>query len=156
MSYCWRTPWRLWGGCSSVEGRAVGPLPAPPAVSRWPSNPWRDHLSLRKRSAWPAPPFPTATPSRPRREARGPIVQDEDGAAVCPLGGPPGLPPGRRARVTLLPVREPLAARQAAEAVRARGDGQAPLGLALTDPGVEWSALRELRPRGRAGRAAAP
>jgi Transposase domain (DUF772) len=51
-------------------------------------------------------------------------------------------------------VREHLADRQAAEAVRARLDWKYRLGLDWTDPGFDLSVLSALRDRLRAGSAA--
>jgi transposase len=87
------------------------------------------------------------------RDARGTIVADEEFAPLCPACGQPGLAPWRLAWVTLRPVRETLADRQAAAAVRARIDWQDRLGLELTDPGVDFSVLSEFRHRGLAGSA---
>jgi transposase len=64
--------------------------------------------------------FPKGHPYLTRRDTLGPIFQDDDFAALFPLGGQPGLPPWRLALVTILPFRENLADRHAAEAVRAR------------------------------------
>jgi transposase len=98
--------------------------------------------------------FPKGNPYLTLRDALGPIFQDDDFAALFPLGGQPGLPPWRLALVTILQFRENLADRQAAEAVRARIDWKYLLGLELTDPGFDFSALREFRDRLRAGSAA--
>jgi transposase len=51
------------------------------------------------------------------------------------------------ALVTSLQCRDNLADRHAAEAVRARIDGQYLLGLELTDPGCDFSVFREFRNR---------
>lgn len=110
----------------------------------------------------PAPPargapaaFPKGHPSLALREPLGTIVQDEDLAALFPAWGSPGLPPGRVAVVTLRPLREPLADRQAAAAVRARSAWQDLWGRALPAPGVALAGLRALRARLRAGSAGA-
>ncbi len=66
--------------------------------------------------------FPKGHPYLTFRDALGAIFQDEDFAALFPAWGPPGLPPWRLALVTIMPFRENLADRQAAEAVRARID----------------------------------
>jgi transposase len=97
--------------------------------------------------------FPKGNPYLTLRDALGPIFQDEDFATLFPLGGQPGLPPWRLALVTILQFRENLADRQAAEAVRARIDWKYLLGLELTDPGFDFSALSEFRDRLRAGSA---
>jgi transposase len=99
--------------------------------------------------------FPQGNASLPLRDALGTIVADEDFAPLFPSCGQPGLPPWRLAWVTLMPFREHLADRQAAEAVRARIDGQYLLGLELTDPGFDFSVLSEFRDRLLAGSAEA-
>jgi len=97
--------------------------------------------------------FPKGNPSLTLRDALGSIFQDEDFAAVFPMNGQPGLPPWRLALVTIMQFRENLADRQAAEAVRARIDWKYLLGLALTDPGFDFSVLSEFRDRLLAGSA---
>jgi transposase len=98
--------------------------------------------------------FPQGNPYLIPRDTLGPIFQDDDFADLFPLGGQPGLPPWRLALVTILQFRENLADRQAAEAVRARIDWKYLLGLELTDPGFDFSALSEFRDRLRTGSAA--
>jgi len=51
------------------------------------------------------------------------------------------------ALITIMQFRDNLADRQAAEAVRARIDWKYLLGLALTDPGFDFSVLSALRDR---------
>jgi len=97
--------------------------------------------------------FPKGHPSLPFRDALGTVFQDEDFAAVFPMNGQPGLPPWRLALVTIMQVRENLADRQAAEAVRARIDWKYLLSLELTDPGFDFSVLSEFRDRLLAGTA---
>ena len=80
------------------------------------------------------------------RDTLGTIFQDDDFAPAS-LEGQPGLPPWRLALVTIMQFRENLADRQAAEAVRARIDWKYLLGLALTDPGFDFSVLSEFRDR---------
>jgi transposase len=99
--------------------------------------------------------FPHGTPYLTFRDELGPIFQNEDFTALFPRCGQPGLPPWRLALVTLMPFRENLADRQAAEAVRARSDWKYLLGLELSDPGVDCSVLSEFRDRLLAGRAEA-
>src|SRR5499426_2231033 len=91
--------------------------------------------------------FPKGNPYLLLRDTLGTIFQDDDFAACFPLEGQPGLPPWRLALVTLMQFRENLADRQAAEAVRARIDWTYLLGLALTDPGFDFSVLSEFRDR---------
>src|SRR5437899_4572549 len=97
--------------------------------------------------------FPKGHPYLTFRDALGTVFQDEDFAAVFPVGGQPGLPPWRLALVTIMPFRENLADRQAAEAVRARIDWKYLLSLELTDPGFDFSVLSEFRDRLLAGSA---
>src|SRR5262245_58574376 len=91
--------------------------------------------------------FPKGNPYLTRRDHLGTVLQDEDFTTLFPTWGYPGLPPWRLALVTLMQFREHLADRQAAEAVRARIDWKYLLGLALTDPGFDFSVLSEFRDR---------
>src|SRR5262252_4730795 len=91
--------------------------------------------------------FPKGHPYLTFRDALGTIFQDADFTAVFPAWGPPGLPPWRLALGTIRQFRDHLADRQAAEAVRARIDWKYLLGLALTDPGFDFSVLSEFRDR---------
>ena len=97
--------------------------------------------------------FPKGHPYLTLRDHLGTIFQDEDFAALFPAWGYPGLPPWRLALVTIMQLRENLADRQAAEAVRARLDWKYLLGLDLTDPGFDFSVLSEFRDRLLAGSA---
>src|SRR5215813_2529652 len=97
--------------------------------------------------------FPKGHPYLTCRDVLGTIFQDEDFATLFPPWGHPGLPPWRLALVTIMPFRENLADRQAAEAVRARIDWKYLLGLELTDPGFDFSVLSEFRDRLLAGSA---
>src|SRR5256885_16017747 len=97
--------------------------------------------------------FPKGHPYLTLRDALGTIFQDEDFAALFPAWGQPGLPPWRLALVTIMPFREHLADRQAAEAVRARIDWKSLLSLDLTGPGFGFSVLSAFRDRLLAGRA---
>jgi len=91
--------------------------------------------------------FPKGNPYLLLRDTLGAIFRDDDFATCFPLDGQPGLPPWRLALVTIMQFRENLADRQAAEAVRARIDWKYLLGLALTDPGFDFSVLSEFRDR---------
>src|ERR1043166_1858810 len=113
-------------------------------------------MSLRPHTLEPVPEetvrvaraaFPKGNPYLLLRDTLGTIFQDDDFAACFPLEGQPGLPPWRLALVTIMQFREHLADRQAAEAVRARIDWKYLLGLALTDPGFDFSVLSEFRDR---------
>src|SRR5918999_3785646 len=97
--------------------------------------------------------FPHGNPYLTLRDTLGRIFADADFAALFLACGQPGLPPWRLALVTILPFRETLADRQAAEAVRARIAWQYLLGLELTDPGFDFSVLSEFRDRLLAGSA---
>src|SRR5207244_3163842 len=97
--------------------------------------------------------FPKGHPYLTFRDALGIIFQDEDFTTLFPAWGQPGLPPWRLALVTIMPFRENLADRQAAEAVRARIDWKYLLSLELTDPGCDFSVLSEFRDRLLAGSA---
>jgi len=99
--------------------------------------------------------FPKGHPSLTLRDHLGTMFQDEDFATLFPAGGYPGLPPWRLALVTLMQLRENLADRQAAEAVRARIDWKYLLSLELTDPGFDFAVLSALRDRLLAGSAEA-
>src|SRR3954470_2706675 len=77
--------------------------------------------------------------------------EDRDFAGLFPDRGQPALAPWRLAMVTLMQFLEDLSDRQAAEAVRARIDWKYALGLELTDPGFDFSALSEFRARLIAG-----
>jgi len=98
--------------------------------------------------------FPKGNPYLPLRDTLGTIFHDADGAALFPATGQPSLPPWRLAPVTILPLRENLPDRQAAEAVRARIDGKSLLSLALTAPGFDNAVWCELRARGVSGNGA--
>jgi transposase len=97
--------------------------------------------------------FPKGSPYLTLRDHLGTIYDDGDFPALFPASGQPGLPPWRLALVTLLQFREHLSDRQAAEAVRARIDWKYLLGMALTDPGFDFSVLSEFRDRLLAGSA---
>ena len=91
--------------------------------------------------------FPNGNPYLMLRDELGTLYEDEDVAALFSRRGQPGLAPWRLALVTILQFRENLADRQAAEAVRARMDWKYLLGLELSDPGFDFSALSEFRGR---------
>jgi len=97
--------------------------------------------------------FPKGSPYLTLRDHLGTIYDDGDFPALFPASGQPGLPPWRLALVTLMQFRENLSDRQAAEAVRARIDWKYLLGMALTDPGFDFSVLSEFRDRLLAGSA---
>jgi transposase len=81
------------------------------------------------------------------RDALGTIYDDALFADLFSHTGQPALAPWRLALVCVLQYVEDLSDRQAAEAVRARIDWKYLLGLDLTDPGFDFSALTEFRAR---------
>jgi transposase len=68
--------------------------------------------------------FPHGNLSLMRRDALGPLFTDDDCAALFPTRGPPAEAPWRLALGTIMQDVEGGSARQAAEAVRGRIDGQ--------------------------------
>ena len=120
------------------------------ALRPYPIAPVPDATACLARAA-----CPTGTPSLPLRDTLGSSCHDADCAALLPATGQPRLPPWRLALVTLRQLRDNLSARQAAEAVRAQIDWQDLVGLALTDPGVDYAVWCALRARVVSGNAAA-
>jgi transposase len=98
--------------------------------------------------------FPKGNLSMMLRDELGTLYTDEDFADWFPTHGQPAACPWRLALICVLPVVEHLSDRRAAEAVRSRIDWKDALGLALTDPGFDFSVLREFRSRLVAGHAA--
>ena len=97
--------------------------------------------------------FPKGNRYLQMRDVLGAIFTDADFAGLYPDRGRPVEPPWRLALVTVMQFAEGLSDRQAAEAVRARIDWKYALGLALTDPGFDFSVLSEFRARLIAGSA---
>jgi transposase len=95
--------------------------------------------------------FPDGNPYLRLRDELGTIFHDADFADLYPLRGQPALAPWRLALITVLQFREDLSDRPAADAVRARIDWKYLLGLELTDPGFDATALCEFRSRLLAG-----
>lgn len=91
--------------------------------------------------------FPKGNPYLTLRDELGPLYADRDFAALFSELGQPGVAPGQLATVTALQYAEGLTDRQAAEAVRSRIDWKYLLGLALTDPGFDYSILSAFRER---------
>lgn len=77
----------------------------------------------------------------------GRLDADRGCAALFPVRGQPALAPAQLALVTLMPFAAGRSARQAAEAVRGRIDGQYARCLALDDPGFDFSVLCAFRAR---------
>ena len=95
--------------------------------------------------------FPRGNPWLRLRDELGTIYTDETFAPLFPTHGRPAEAPWRLALVTVLQFAEGFSDRQAAEAVRARLDWKYLLGLALDDPGFDFSVLSEFRARLIAG-----
>src|SRR4051812_21972307 len=91
--------------------------------------------------------FRTGTLAMRVRDELGEVFAD--GAFIDAFGirGRPGISPGQLAMVTVLQFAENLTDRQAADAVRGRIDWKYCLGLALTDPGFDFSVLSQFRAR---------
>jgi transposase len=81
------------------------------------------------------------------KDTLGPIFEDELFKGLYPALGQPAESPGRLALITIMQYLEDLSDRQAAEAVRSRIDWKYVLGLALDDPGFDFSVLSEFRQR---------
>jgi transposase len=85
--------------------------------------------------------FPKGNLYMQMRDVLGTIYDDEDFSELFEVRGRPAITPWRLALVTLMQFSEGLSDRQAAEAVRARIDWKYALGLRLSDPGFDFSAL---------------
>lgn len=81
------------------------------------------------------------------RDQFGVFYQDEQFAVLFSSRGQSVFSPWRLALVSILQFVEDLSDRQAAEAVRGRIDWKYLLGLALADPGFDYSLLSEFRQR---------
>src|SRR6266852_5554382 len=99
--------------------------------------------------------YPKGSLAMRLRDELGGIYRDEQFVALFPSRGQPAEAPWRLALVLVLQYVEGLTDRQAAEAVRGRIDWKYALGLELTDPGLDASALAEFRARVVAGGAEA-
>ena len=95
--------------------------------------------------------FPKGNTYLKLRDEVGPIFNDELFEDLFPNLGQPAESPARLALVTIMQYMENLPDRQAAEAVRSRIDWKYMLGLALSDPGFDYSILSEFRMRLVAG-----
>lgn len=91
--------------------------------------------------------FPKGNPYMRLRDEMGSLYEDEAFAPLFSNMGQPALAPWRLAWVTVMQFAEGLTDRQAADAVRARIDWKYVLGLALDDPGFNYSVLSEFRGR---------
>ena len=83
--------------------------------------------------------FPQGHPSLRRRDACGPISTPPTFAPLFSHTGRPAEAPAPLALLTVMPCAAGLAEAQAAEAVRARMDGQYALALAVSAPGCDAS-----------------
>jgi transposase len=81
------------------------------------------------------------------RDQLGTLLTDADFADLYPRRRQPALAPWRLASITILPFREDLSDRRAADAVRAPIDWRYLLGLELADSRFDDSALCEFRSR---------
>jgi transposase len=81
------------------------------------------------------------------RDVLGTLYDDASFAPLFASRGRPGEAPWRLALLTIMQFAEGLSDWQAAEALRARIDWKYALGLALTDPGFDFSVLSEFRAR---------
>lgn len=91
--------------------------------------------------------FPNGTMALYLRDAFDGIYTDESFSDLYPKKGQPAEAPWRLALVTVLQFAENLSDRQAAEAVRSRIDWKYALGLALDDPGFDYTVLCKFRKR---------
>jgi transposase len=83
--------------------------------------------------------YPKGNPYLKLRDALGTIYQDQAFAHLFPDNGRPAQAPWRLALITVLQFAEELPDRQAADAVRGRIDWKYLLGLALDDPGFDFT-----------------
>src|ERR1700730_16735919 len=90
---------------------------------------------------------PKGTLAMRLRDALRELYQDEHFVSLYPVEGQPAYEPWRLALITVLQYTEGLTDRQAANAVRERIDWKYALGLALSDPGFDFSVLSEFRTR---------
>jgi transposase len=87
--------------------------------------------------------FPKGNRYLKLRDALGTIYQDQAFAHLFPDNGRPAQAPWRLALITVLQFAEELPDRQAADAVRGRIDWKYLLGLALDDPGFDFTVLSD-------------
>src|SRR5262245_4150538 len=113
-------------------------------------------MSLCPRSGSPVPDetarvaraaFPKGNPYLTLRDALETISVDSSFADLFPTRGQAAASPGHLALVVVLQFAENLSDRQAADAVRSRIDWKSLLGLALAEPGFDFSGLSEFRDR---------
>jgi len=91
--------------------------------------------------------FPKGNLDMTLRDELGTLYTDENFADLFPTHGQPATCPWRLALICVLQCAEHLSDRQAAETVRSRMDWKYALGLERTDPGFDFSVLREFRSR---------
>ena len=91
--------------------------------------------------------FPKGNVYMQMRDEIGVIYEDPLFVPLFPRRGQPAETPWRLILVCIMQHAEGLTDRQAADAVRSRLDWKYALGLALTDPGFDFSVLSEFRTR---------
>ena len=91
--------------------------------------------------------FPAGTLAMRLRDELGVVYQNADFVELFARRGAPAASPGVLALVCVLQYAERLTDRQTADAVRGRIDWKYALGMELTDPGFEFSALAGFRAR---------
>jgi transposase len=138
-----------------VSGHPSPSTSRPDTLWVWPPTP-EGPRSLKPQPIGPVPEltafvahaaFPDGNTYTRLRDELGILSEDRDFAGLFPDCGQPALAPWRLAMVTLMQFLEDHSDRQAADAVRARIDWKYALGLELTDPGFDFSALSEFRAR---------
>jgi transposase len=91
--------------------------------------------------------FPKGTLTIRLRDLLGPVFADEHYVGAFGVRGRAGLQPGQLMLVTVLQFVENLSDREAAAAVAGRIDWKYAAGLALPDPGFDFSVLSQFRYR---------
>jgi transposase len=90
--------------------------------------------------------FPRGNPYMTMRDQLGPLFDDQDFVnLISKRGHPAAAPSWKLALVCIFQFMEGFSDRQAAEAVSSRIDWKYALGLDLTDPGFDYSALPKFR-----------
>jgi len=91
--------------------------------------------------------FPKGNRYMKMRDELGTVYTDQQFADLYPQVGQPAASPWRLALITVVQFAEEMTDREAADAVRSRIDLKYLLGLALNDPGFDFSVLSEFRTR---------
>lgn len=108
-------------------------------------GPWPEIPEMTARVARVA--FPKGCLAIRVRDELGPLFADDQFAAAFGVRGRPGWSPGQLTLISVLQFAERLTDRQAADAVRGRIDWKYALGLALDDPGFDFTVLTGFRAR---------